>query len=406
MGWLNDQGVHCSGCGLDSSLVTGTMSHEKANFGYYLLYLIICNCFIETTSVLLHSSTVPFAFALEGNQIVSCRHFNQHFRSKGFSSQQSLKHVQNPSGFRLSPSPLEQTTTHFLYPLKCSFSTTTSSDSHNPLLKAFENFSFDSLKTTLCDLTPLNIVKWAGILSIAIAATKWTVNLWDVNPPKWYRLLYCVGVLVGHWFASFEALELHRIPGGWSNVGVWILIVATLLIQYSSTVYLAKYSEKVVVPTAVVRFGPYRWNWHPIYASTMLLFASYCIALRAPLSLIFVVAVCSMYYDQKAKLEEVLMVETFGESYPEYASTQSFFLPQTVKPQFTFLPFWILMSVNACMRSPHFTYENPVSASAIAVLVLHWRDMSSSYAQLVGRPVCLIFVAICVDCGGLYPGPL
>ncbi|MBA0735656.1 hypothetical protein Gogos_019485 [Gossypium gossypioides] len=152
---------------------------------------------------------------------------------------------------------------------------------------------------------------------------------WDVNPQKWYRLLYCVGVMVGHWFAAFEALELYRIPGSWSNVGVWILIVATLLIQYSSTVYLVKYSEKVVVPTAVVRFGPYRWIQHPIYASTMLLFATYCIALRAPLSLIFVVVVCSMYYDQKAKLEDVLMVETLGESYPEYAS----------KVRYKFLPF-------------------------------------------------------------------
>ncbi|MBA0565044.1 hypothetical protein Golob_009940, partial [Gossypium lobatum] len=128
---------------------------------------------------------------------------------------------------------------------------------------------------------------------------------WDVNPPEWYRLLFCVGVMVGHWLAAFEAPELHRIPGGWSNVGVWILIVVTLLMQYNSTLYLAKYSEKVVVPTAVVQFGPYRWVRHPVYASTMLLFATYCLALRAPLSLMFVVAVCLMYYEQKAKLEEV-----------------------------------------------------------------------------------------------------
>ena len=143
---------------------------------------------------------------------------------------------------------------------------------------------------------------------------------WDVNPSKWYRLLFCVGVMVGHWLAAFEGPELHLIPGGWTNVGIWVLIIVTLLMQYNSTLYLAKYSENVVVPTAVVQFGPYRWVRHPIYSSTMLLFATYCVALRAPLSLLFVVAVCLLYYDQKAKIEEALMVETFGERYMEYAT--------------------------------------------------------------------------------------
>ncbi|EOY33988.1 hypothetical protein QUC31_018649 [Theobroma cacao] len=394
---------------------------------------------METASVLLHSRTIPFSFNSKGNRIVSCRHFNKHCQSRGFYSHQSLKPIQNPSSFNLasypSPSPLRKTRTHFLVPLRCTFSNTASSDSQNPLLKPFKNLSFDSLKTSLSQLTPIRIFKWAGIVSIAIAATKWTVNLvfnpffwmyfswswmfwpwfvavalafyglycfrkhsigkasiieqlaivtsvftwltlvppayfngylegwpfvfffvyhyffffnvsvrkrlygdyyarphdpkWDVNPPKWYRLLFCVGVMVGHWLAAFEGPELHRIPGGWSNVVVWILVVATLLMQYNSTLYLAKYSEKVVVPTAVVQFGPYRWVRHPIYASTMLLFATYCVALRAPLSSLFVLAVCLMYYEQKAKLEEALMVETFGESYSEYAS----------KVRYKFIPF-------------------------------------------------------------------
>ncbi|KAM7257048.1 hypothetical protein ACFE04_012789 [Oxalis oulophora] len=143
---------------------------------------------------------------------------------------------------------------------------------------------------------------------------------WDVNPPSWSRLLFCVGVTVAHWLAAFEAPELHLIPGGWSNLGIWILIVTTLLVQYNSTLYLAKYSEKVVVPTAVVQFGPYRWVRHPIYASTILLFGTYFVAMRAPLSLLFLVGVCLMYYEQKAKMEEALMIDTFGERYLEYTS--------------------------------------------------------------------------------------
>ncbi|KAK9055351.1 hypothetical protein SSX86_026434 [Deinandra increscens subsp. villosa] len=152
---------------------------------------------------------------------------------------------------------------------------------------------------------------------------------WDVTTPVWHRVLFCVGVISSHWFAAFEAPQLHLIPGGWRNLGIWGLIMLTVLSQYHSTLYLANYSEKVVVPTAVVQFGPYRWVRHPIYASTGLLFLTYFIALRAPLSSLFVIAVCLMYYDQKAKLEEALMVDTFGDGYTEYMK----------KVRYKFIPF-------------------------------------------------------------------
>ncbi|CAH1432475.1 unnamed protein product [Lactuca virosa] len=152
---------------------------------------------------------------------------------------------------------------------------------------------------------------------------------WDIQTPVNHRVLFCVGVMVAHWFAAFEAPQLHLIPGGWSNLGIWGLIMLTVFLQYDSSLYLAKYSEKVVVPTAVVQFGPYRWIRHPIYASTGLLFLSYFIALRAPLSSLFVVAVCLMYYEQKAKLEEGLMLEAFGDEYTEYMN----------KVRYKFIPF-------------------------------------------------------------------
>lgn len=152
---------------------------------------------------------------------------------------------------------------------------------------------------------------------------------WDVSVPNWYQALFFVGVMVGHWLAAFEGPELHLIPGGWSNIGIWGLIMVTLFMHYNASLYLAKYSEKVVVPTAVVQFGPYRWVRHPIYASTMLLFLTYFVALRAPISALFIVGVCVMYYDQKAKLEEALMMDTFRERYLEYMN----------KVRYKFIPF-------------------------------------------------------------------
>ncbi|ONK67740.1 uncharacterized protein A4U43_C05F3250 [Asparagus officinalis] len=141
---------------------------------------------------------------------------------------------------------------------------------------------------------------------------------WDVKLPRVFQFAFFGLVLVGHFLAAYEGPELHLILGGWANLGTWALVMMTLFMRYHSVLYLAKYSEKVVVPTAVVQFGPYRWVRHPIYASTMLLFALHCITLRAPLSLGFIVAVCVWYYGRKAELEEELLLESFGERYKEY----------------------------------------------------------------------------------------
>ncbi|KAG8663040.1 uncharacterized protein LOC110622101 [Manihot esculenta] len=397
---------------------------------------------METSSFMLHSRAIPFSYARPNTlsnystKRVSLRHFNKHLqlhrRDVNFQCHQSHTHSKtslNPSfAFSLyqSPSPLKLTRTHLISSVKCSYSTSASTDSSqdHPWLQRLKNISLDEVKSTFLQLTPIDIIKWSGVISIAISAAKWTVNLllnpffwmyfswtwlfwpwlvaisvavyglycfyrhylgeasifeqlalvtsvftwltlvpaahfngylegwpfvfffvyhyffffnvsvrkrlygdlfarphdpkWDLSPPKWYGLFFCVGVMVGHWLAAFEGPELHLIPGGWSNAGMWILILITLLMQYNSTLYLAKYSEKVVVPTAVVQFGPYRWVRHPIYSSTMLLFATYFLALRAPLSLLFVVAVCLIYYGQRAKVEEALMIETFGERYLDY----------------------------------------------------------------------------------------
>jgi len=385
---------------------------------------------MEAAKVLSHSKTVPFGFSIVSNK-VSLRPFNKHFgadvlanRPKNISFQLNCTYG-NP--FSSVPRPARKRAD--LLP-SCSISSNASTESQNPVLEFFRSISFDSLKATLLQLTPINVVKWSGLLCIIIAATKWTMNMlfspffwmyfswtwlfwpwwvaialavyglysfrkhllgeanvfeqlaivtsiftwltlvppghvngylegwpfvffivyhyffffnvsvrkrlygdyyarphdpkWDINVPTRSRILFSAGVMAGHWLAAFEGPELHLIPGGWNNLGIWALIITTLLMQYNATLYLAKYSENVVEPSAVVQFGPYRWVRHPIYSSTMLLFVTYFIALRAPLSVLFIVAVCLLYYKQKVEKEEALMVETFGQRYTDYASKVKF----------------------------------------------------------------------------------
>ncbi|XP_022874868.1 uncharacterized protein LOC111393532 [Olea europaea var. sylvestris] len=427
---------------------------------------------MEAATSLVCSRVTPFGFSFSAKHCLTpFRPFDKQFEDRNLSvkksfTQNNLKLIRTPlncsvlraskssnprglslkscdNSFRLQscfPSPLSAASsgvTNRFHLIRCSYSSSdaTGANSHNPLLESLRNFNFVSLKSTLLQLTPVDVCKWCLIFSIAIAASKWSLNLlfnpffwmyfswtwlfwpwlvaiglaiyglysfnkhlrgeatvleqlaivtsaftwltlvppahfngflegwpfvfffvyhfffflnvsvrkrlygdyyprkhntqWDISLPNWQKLLFCIGVMVGHWLAASEGTELHLIPGGWNNVGIWLLIMLTVFMQYHSTLYLAKYSEKVVVPTAVVQFGPYRFVRHPIYASTMLLFVTYFTALRAPMSALFIIAVCVMYYGQKAKLEEALMLETFGERYTEYMD----------KVRYKFLPF-------------------------------------------------------------------
>ncbi|KAF2578907.1 hypothetical protein F2Q68_00000822 [Brassica cretica] len=213
---------------------------------------------------------------------------------------------------------------------RCSISTPTVFNSDNPFLSSLVD------KVRQLKVKPLNAVNWTWLflalvyrsVSRGLRHLLHQANAFEqlvrkrlyrdyyarTHDPKWdvdtrlYGLRFClvfvswldIGLLL------LKGLSFTRLSGGWVNVGIWGLIVVTMLMQYDSTLYLARYSEKVVVPTAVVQFGPYRWIMHPIYASTILPFATYCNALRASLSLLFLVAVCLVYYDKKAKLEEEL----------------------------------------------------------------------------------------------------
>lgn len=384
---------------------------------------------METASTLFCSKVTPFSYGLHRNvSVFSFRPFGKHLDSK-----LCVKNSTNNFKF-----PVLSTSKNSSVPnlsrrgvgsrlfLECSThsNAATGTDSDNHLVNSLKNVSWESLKSTLLKVTPLDICKWSLVFAFAIAASKWSLNVlfspflwmyiswtwlfwpwivvvsmavyaiycmrkylrgdansfeqfaiittsftwltlvppayfngflegwpfvfffvyhyffflnfsvrkrlygdvyprqhdpkWDITLPNWQKVLFCAGVTVAHWLAAFEAPELHLIPGGFSCMSIWVFIMLSLFMQYHSTFYLAKYSEKVVVPTAVVCFGPYRFVRHPIYASTMLLFVTYFTSLRAPISVLFVVALCLMYYGQKARVEEAVMLETFGEQYTEY----------------------------------------------------------------------------------------
>ncbi|KAF3506163.1 hypothetical protein F2Q69_00000977, partial [Brassica cretica] len=193
---------------------------------------------------------------------------------------------------------------------RCSISTPTVFNSDNPFLRSLVD------KVRQLKVKPLNAVNWTWLFLALVyrSVSRGLRHLlhqanafeqlvrkrlyrdyyarthdpkWDVDTPLWSKVLFGVRVMVGHWLAAFEGPELHP--------------------------FIRRYSEKVVVPTAVVQFGPYKWIMHPIYAFTILLFATYCNALRASLSLFLVACIprnipttSSSEYSEEFSTKEVL----------------------------------------------------------------------------------------------------
>jgi len=163
-----------------------------------------------------------------------------------------------------------------------------------------------------------------GSLSIPSDDTDWVST-----PSKLAQIGFSVAVIAGHWFAAYEAPFLvFTWNWGWKSKLAAAVLALAVVLQYYSTYFLGKYSNRLVKPGAVVSFGPYRFVRHPMYASYILLFAGYCMALRSYLSLLFLTAVSLIYYNQRAKVEEDQLVHTFGPSYTSYRDrTKHKYLP-------------------------------------------------------------------------------
>lgn len=141
---------------------------------------------------------------------------------------------------------------------------------------------------------------------------------WKTSPSRIVQIAFVASVVGAHLLAAYESPPLSMAPGGWNNVIPSLVLFLAMALHYNATHFLGKYSDRFEVPTTVVMFGPYRWIRHPIYTSYMLLFAGYCIALRAYVSLFLLILVCFLYYEHRAKLEEDMLVKDFGDLYTSY----------------------------------------------------------------------------------------
>lgn len=150
-------------------------------------------------------------------------------------------------------------------------------------------------------------------------ASKSEDKQWETYPSRLWQIGFVICVVLGHWLAALEApflLESWNLQ--WTSIVAIFVLALSVVMHYTASYFLGKYFDRLVRPTAVVMFGPYRFVRHPIYASYMLLFAGYCLAFRSYLSLLFLTTACILYYEQRTKLEEGMLADFFGELYESY----------------------------------------------------------------------------------------
>lgn len=165
-------------------------------------------------------------------------------------------------------------------------------------------------------LTPyyIRLFKYGNDLSKKGVDYSFKKRPWKIiSVPKIAQIGFMLGIVGGHLAAIYETSDIAI--GGL----MWIVFLPAMALQYYAVWYLDKYSDKSLdQPFAVVMYGPYRLLRHPMYTSTMLLFAGYYMALGAYKSLAFIALICASYYDFKSRMEEESMVEYFGEAYISY----------------------------------------------------------------------------------------
>lgn len=152
---------------------------------------------------------------------------------------------------------------------------------------------------------------------------------WQSSPSQVTQIAFIVAIVGGHWAAAFESPFLvESWNSAWQSKVAGALFALAVVVQWNAVYFLGKYSDRLVNPSSVVMFGPYRWVRHPMYASYMLLCAGYCLALRSYISLLFLSISCIAYYDQRTNLEENNLVEAFGTTYTSYREkTKHKYLP-------------------------------------------------------------------------------
>lgn len=190
-------------------------------------------------------------------------------------------------------------------------------------------------------LTPVDLTGYFIDLCFAIFAVFWFVTAFStkrtVQRRGWWRVSFLV-IILGYFLVRMGLLNVEWVNGLlWhrtlvSGIVADAIALAGLVVMLWARVVLGRnWSADVALKEGheLVTSGPYQWVRHPIY-SGLLLMALGVAVWRGRYSGFWGLAVLLLLFWIKARAEEQLMIQTFGDAYRSYKARVKGLIPYVV----------------------------------------------------------------------------
>ena len=190
-------------------------------------------------------------------------------------------------------------------------------------------------------LDPVDLTGYFIGLCFAIFVVFWAVTAFStkrtVQRRGWWRVSFLV-ILLGYFLLRMGLLHVH-----WVNGLVWhrtlfigfvadaIALVGLAVMLWARVTLGRNWSADVALKEGheLVTTGPYRWVRHPIYSGLLLMALGWAVW-RGRYSGFWGLAVLLLLFSIKARAEEQLMIQNFGDAYRSYKARVKALVPYVV----------------------------------------------------------------------------
>ena len=148
------------------------------------------------------------------------------------------------------------------------------------------------------------------------------------------RLFYMVlliGIVLSLWLSIYDYYHPIFDRAYWIALDYlgMVSMIAGVTLNFHAASILGEFYDRLSISSnhKLIKTGIYKILRHPIYTSYYLLFSGFCVFFQSPLGLAVLTLVFFVSYSNRIRIEEKMLLETFGEEYRLYMQQTWRFIP-------------------------------------------------------------------------------